>query len=93
MENADKQVLEMTPEEAWDDFYRVVYPTVKGTMEWHERNRVITANRDRHGKRKREDGTAYGLGAERIESILAQYAPGRYAVERRLVFRIVEGEG
>lgn len=86
----------LTPEEAWDDFYRVVYPAIKRGLEWHEKNRIITANRDRKGLRKRKSGTVIGLDVERIHAILDKYAPGRYGVEtvtRFWIVRLQDGGG
>lgn len=69
----------LSPSEAWADFYA----WIKAPERWQalsdsERNRLITADRDSKGERKRTSGSAYGLGIERLESILGQFAPGRY---------------
>lgn len=87
-----KDIQFLTPEEAWDDFYRVVYQQIKHRLEWHEKNRVITANRDRKGLRKRASGTVIGLDVERIRAILDKYAPGRYGVETVTRFWILPTE-
>jgi hypothetical protein len=82
----EKNELEMSAGEAWLDFYRYVYPDIKAGLEWHERNRIITAHRDFMGRRKKSDGKPQRLGADRIASILTTYAPERYRVEMRAVF-------
>jgi hypothetical protein len=91
MQQTDFQYL--TPEEAWDDFYRVVYPAIRSGLKWHEKNRIITANRDRKGLRNRPSGGVIGLGADRIAAILNRYAPGRYGFETVSRFWIVPGVG
>ena len=87
--NEKEEIIFLTPEDAWDDFYRVVYQKIKKGLEWHEKNRIITANRDRKGLRKRKSGTVIGLDVERIRAILDKYAPGRYGVETVTRFWIV----
>lgn len=64
----------LTPIEAFNDFLDWVQESGKWeTLTKQERNRIITARRDRDGLRR-----GLGLGTDRIKSILFKHAPGRY---------------
>lgn len=74
---------QLTPLEAFSDF--LFWLENSGT--WNEltpaeKNRVITARRDRDGKR-----APIKLGVERIKSILTSYAPGRYEFREGVIIK------
>lgn len=73
----------LTPAEAWADFFEWIQDEERWSKLTHkERSRLIIADRDSRGVRKRVSGTVYSLGVERMEKILNDFAPGRYRFER-----------
>lgn len=73
----------LTPLEAFNDFLTWVHES--GTwadLTTKERNRIITARRDRDGLR-----SGLGLGYARIRDILTKYAPDRYEFRESVILR------
>lgn len=72
----------MTPGEAWEDFFT----WVKLPANW---SKIDRRGRDRIGKAQRRylSESPVRLGEEGIAALVAAYAPGRYVVEVRWVFR------
>lgn len=77
----------MDERQAWRDFYDVVRPDIWPGLSRKDRRDVNTAERDFHGRRLDRKGQVIRLGADRVERLLGRLAPGRYVVERRVVFR------
>ena len=75
---------------AWRDFYDFVRPGIWAGMSRKDRQAVNTAERDYHERRLDRHGAPVRLGADRVEGLLGLLAPGRYVVERRVVFRRVD---
>lgn len=75
-------MVEMDERQAWRDFYDVVRPSIWAGLSRDERRTLNTAERDFHGRRGK------GLGVDRVVGLLERFAPGRYVVERRVVFRV-----
>lgn len=74
----------MTPLEAFDNFLAWVHYSGKwDALNDKEKNRVITARRDRDGLR----GQRHQLGAGRIKRILDDYAPGRYEFREVVILK------
>ena len=68
----------LTHLEAWDIFYS----EFRASENWphlsdKEKNTLITAERDRHGKRT-ELGKTLHLGYDRAKRLIDTYAPGRF---------------
>jgi hypothetical protein len=78
---------------AWLDFYERVRPDIWAGLTRNERRDINTAQRDYLGLRKGKDGVALKLGAERVATLLERFAPGRYGVERRVVFWLNAQDG
>lgn len=73
----------LTPAEAWANFFEWIQAAERwAKLSYAQRNRLIIADRDSRGERKRVSGTVYSLGVERMEKILNEFAPGRYRFER-----------
>lgn len=83
---------DMDERAAWRDFYDHVRPLIWADLSRKDRDAVFTAERDFLESRKDRDGKPIKLGAARVERLLGRLAPGRYLVERRVVFRRI-GEG
>jgi len=85
---------QMTTAQAWADFFL----WIKAPARWSElshkqRNRLILADRDSRGVRRRPNGgTPYSLGEGRMEKIFNEYAPGRYRFERHTVVFLSDGQ-
>ncbi len=77
--------VEMDHRAAWRDFFDVVRPGIWVGLSRDERRIINLAERDFHGKRGKV------LGVDRVEGLLHRFSPGRYVVERRVVFRVVDG--
>lgn len=77
-------MVDMDHRAAWRDFFDVVRPGIWGGLSRDERRTINTAERDFWGKRGKV------LGSDRVEGLLGRFAPGRYVVERRVVFRVVD---
>lgn len=72
---------QLSPEQAFDDFLIWVHDSgIWSTLDKKERNRIITARRDR--KEKRGD---FRLGHRRIKSLLTKYAPDRYEFREAVI--------
>lgn len=71
---------------AWRDFFEHVRPDIWPDLTRNERRDINTAERDYNGLRKDKSGAVVKLGAERVARLLERFAPGRYGVERRVVF-------
>ena len=76
----------MNEREAWQDFYEHVRPEIWAGLSRNERRDINTAHRDFKGRRKDRHGAPLVLGAERVARLLDRFAPGRYGVDRRVVF-------
>lgn len=76
-------MIEMNERQAWRDFFDNVRPGIWAGLSREDRRTINTAERDYWGKRGKV------LGADRVEGLLGRFAPGRYVVERLLVFRVV----
>lgn len=72
----------MNERQAWRDFFDVVRPDIWAGLSRDERRTINTAERDFHGKRGKV------LGVDRVVGLLGRFAPGRYMVERRVIFRL-----
>ena len=74
---------QLTPLEAFNDFLAWVHESGKWQeLDRKERNRIITARRDRDGKRE-----GLGLGYARLKDILQTYAPGRYEFNETVILK------
>ena len=73
--------------QAWEHFWNEVKPGIWSGLDYKQKNRITTANRDYQGLRKNNtSGKVINLGPERIEKILSEFAPGLYRVEKTVVF-------
>ena len=80
------------PSQAWEHFWNEVKPDIWAGLDNRQKNRIINANRDHQGLRKNHrNGRVINLGPERIEKILAEFAPGLYRVEKSVVFYFDDG--
>lgn len=75
---------------AWRDFYDNYLPSIRKGLSRKDAQAIDTAERDYHGLRKNAHGKYYSLGPDRVGRMLNRLAPGRYEVEKRVVFRVVE---
>lgn len=76
----------MDSDAAWRDFFENVRPDIWPDLTRNERRDINTAQRDYKGLRKDRGGAVVKLGAERVAKLLERFAPGRYGVDRRVVF-------
>ena len=73
---------QLTPLEAFNDFLEwVKYSGTWSQLTPSQKNRIITARRDRDEKR----GEAMALGNLRIKRLLTEYAPGRYEFRESVI--------
>ena len=73
--------------QAWEHFWNEVKPGIWSGLDYKQKNRITTANRDYQGLRKNNtSGKVINLGPDRIEKILSEFAPGLYRVEKTVVF-------
>lgn len=84
------KVVDMDHRAAWRDFYDLFLPSIWSGLSRKDRQAVNTAERDYWEKRLDRSGQAVRLGVDRVEGLLGRLAPGRYVVERRVVFRVVD---
>lgn len=82
---------EMDERAAWRDFHDNFLPSIRSGLSREDLQAIDTAERDYHGKRIRK-GKPLTLGAKRVEGLLGRLAPGRYVVELRVVFRVVQNQ-
>lgn len=85
-------ITEMDESAAWRDFYDNFLPSIRKGLSRKDAQAIDTAERDFHGLRKGPNGKHYALGPDRVGRILSRLAPGRYEVEKRVVFRVVFSE-
>ena len=68
----------LTHLEAWDIFYKELRASEQwATLSDKDKNALITAERDRHGKRM-EAGKVLNLGYDRAKRLIDTYAAGRF---------------
>lgn len=73
---------------AWRDFYDNYLPSIRKGLGRKDAQAVDTAERDFHGLRMGPNGRCYNLGPDRVGRLLNRLAPGRYEMEKRVVFRV-----
>lgn len=81
-------MIELDERAAWRDFYDNVLPSIRKGLPRKDQQAVDTAERDFHGLRKNRHGKFYTLGPDRVGRILERLAPGRYVMEKRVVFKL-----
>lgn len=77
---------QLTPLEAWDDFFTWLRsePSMWAELKHRDRDRILKA------QKRRATGIPYNITAVAIENIITQYAPGRYRFEKTVVVYITD---
>lgn len=74
---------ELTPAEAWIDFWENVRPELWPTLTRKQKNEITVANRAAKGMARDRYGKPVTLGHSRLKRILDYYSPpGRYRFEQ-----------